>query len=249
MEEYEPHLMMGNVVYAGVDYGEILRRAETEADVVLWDGGNNDTPFYRPDLLITVADPHRPGHELAYYPGEVNFRTADVIVINKMETAGREGIRIVRENIRSVNPKAVVVEAASPLSVDKPELIRGKRVLVVEDGPTLTHGDMQYGAGVIAAEKYGASEIVDPRPWARGTIRETFDKYPKTGKLLPAMGYGERQVSDLEATINAADCDSVVIGTPIDLLKVVRINKPSVRVLYRLQEIGEPTLTQVLEKF
>jgi predicted GTPase len=249
MEEYEPHIMMGNIVYAGVDYGEILRRAEQEADVVLWDGGNNDTPFYKPDLLITVADPHRPGHELAYYPGEVNFRTADVIVINKMETAGREGIRTVRENIRSVNPKAVVVEAASPLSVDKPELIRGKRVLVVEDGPTLTHGEMLYGAGVIAAEKYGASEIVDPRPWAKGTIRGTFDKYPKTGKLLPAMGYGEQQVHDLEATINAAECDAVVIGTPIDLLKVVRINKPAVRVLYRLQEIGEPTLTQVLERF
>jgi predicted GTPase len=249
MEEYEPHIMMGNIVYAGVDYGEILRQAEKEADVVLWDGGNNDTPFYKPDLLITVADPHRPGHELAYYPGEVNFRTADVIVINKMETAGREGIQTVRQNIRAVNPKAVVVEAASPLSVDKPELIRGKRVLVVEDGPTLTHGEMLYGAGVIAAEKYSASEIIDPRPWAKGTIRETYNKYPKTGKLLPAMGYGERQVSDLEATINAADCDAVVIGTPIDLLKVIRINKPAVRVVYRLQEIGEPTLTQVLEKF
>jgi len=249
MEEYEPHLMMGNIVYAGVDYGEILRQAEKEADVVLWDGGNNDTPFYRPDLLITVADPHRPGHELAYYPGEVNFRTADVIVINKMETAGREGIQTVRQNIRSVNPKAVVVEAASPLSVDKPELIRGKRVLVVEDGPTLTHGEMLYGAGVIAAEKYNASEIVDPRPWAKGTIRETYDKYPRTGKLLPAMGYGEQQVKDLEATINAAECDAVVIGTPIDLMKVIRINKPAVRVVYRLQEIGEPTLAQVLEKF
>ena len=249
MEEYEPHLVMGNIVYAGVDYGEILRQAEKEADVVLWDGGNNDTPFYKPDLLITVADPHRPGHELAYFPGEVNFRTADVIVINKMETAGREGIQTVRQNIRAVNPNAVVVEAASPLSVDKPELIRGKRVLVVEDGPTLTHGEMLYGAGVIAAEKYGASEIIDPRPWAKGTIRETYVKYPKTGKLLPAMGYGERQVKDLEATINAADCDTVVIGTPIDLTKVIRLNKPAVRVLYRLQEIGEPTLTQVLEKF
>ena len=249
MEEYEPHIMMGITVYAGVDYGEILRQAEKEADVVLWDGGNNDTPFYKPDLLITVADPHRPGHELAYYPGEVNFRTADVIVINKMETAGREGIQTVRQNIRAVNPNAVVVEAASPLSVDKPELIRGKRVLVVEDGPTLTHGEMLYGAGAIAAEKYGASEIIDPRPWAKGTIRETYDKYPKTGKLLPAMGYGERQVFDLEATINAADCDTVVIGTPIDLTKVIHLNKPAVRVHYRLQEIGEPTLTQVLEKF
>jgi predicted GTPase len=249
MEEYEPHLMMGNVVYAGVDYAEILRRAEKEADVILWDGGNNDTSFYKPDLLITVADPHRPGHELAYYPGEVNFRTADVIVINKMDTAGREGIVTVRRNIRAVNPKAIVIEAASPLSADKPELIRGKRVLVVEDGPTLTHGEMQYGAGVIAAEKYCASEIVDPRPWAKGSIRETYQKYPKTGKLLPAMGYGDEQVADLEATINAADCDAVVIGTPIDLMKIIRIQKPAVRIFYRLQEIGEPTLDQVLEKF
>jgi predicted GTPase len=249
MEEYEPHLLMGNVVYAGVDYADILHLAEKEADVILWDGGNNDTPFYRPNLLITVADPHRPGHELAYYPGEVNFRTADVIVINKMETASREGILTVRQNIRAVNPNAVVVEAASPLTVDKPEMIRGKRVLVVEDGPTLTHGEMLYGAGVLAAEKYNAAALVDPRPWAKGSILEVYQKYSKIGMLLPAMGYDDGQVKDLEATINAADCDTVVIGTPIDLSKVIRINKPAVRVSYRLQEIGEPTLEQVLETF
>jgi predicted GTPase len=248
MEEYEPHLAMGNVVYAGVDYEAILRQAEREADVILWDGGNNDTPFFRPALLITVVDPHRPGHELAYHPGEVNLRTADVIVINKMDTASLEGIETVRRNVRAANPNAVVVEAASPLSMENPEVIRGKRVLVVEDGPTLTHGEMPYGAGVIAAEKFGASALVDPRPWAKGSIAEVYRKYPKIGTLLPAMGYGADQVSDLEATIRAADCDAVVIGTPIDLTKVVRIDKPAVRVQYRLQEIGEPTLAQVLEK-
>ncbi len=249
MEEYEPHIAMGTIVYAGVDYGEILRQAEKEADVILWDGGNNDTSFYRPDLLIVVVDPHRPGHELAYYPGETNLRTADVVVINKMNTADREGIDTVRRNIREVNPKAVVIEAASPLFVDSPETIRGKRVLVVEDGPTLTHGEMTYGAGIVAAEKYGAAEIVDPRPWVKGKIAETFQKYPGIGKLLPAMGYGKEQVLDLQKTINAVDCDAVVIGTPVDLAKVVRIRKPAVRVQYKLQEIGEPTLDDVLKKF
>ena len=249
MEEYEPHLDMGNIVYAGVDYGAILERAEKEADVILWDGGNNDTSFYKPDLLIVVADPHRPGHEMTYYPGETNFRTADVIVINKMDTASREGVETVRQNIRNVNPGAIVIEAASPLFVDDPDIIRGKRVLVVEDGPTLTHGGMKYGAGVMAAEKYGASEIVDPRPWVKGTIAETFEKYPGIGPLLPAMGYGDQQVKDLQKTIDAVDCDAVVIGTPIDLKKVFKINKPAVRVQYKLQEIGEPTLEDVLKDF
>jgi predicted GTPase len=248
-EEYEPHIDMGNVVYAGVDYGDILREAEKEADVILWDGGNNDTSFYRPDLLITVVDPHRPGHEISYHPGEINLRTADVVVINKMDTAAAEGIETVRRNARSANPGAVVIEAASPLSVEHPEAIKGKRVLVIEDGPTLTHGEMPYGAGVIAAKQFGAAEIVDPRPWAAGLIREVYEKYPKIGILLPAMGYGDEQIRDLEATVAAAQCDSVVIGTPIDLTRVMRIDKPSARVRYRLQEIGEPTLDQVLAKF
>jgi predicted GTPase len=249
MEEYEPHLDMGNIVYAGVDYGAILEQAEKEADVILWDGGNNDTSFYKPDLLIVVADPHRSGHELSYYPGETNFRTADVIVINKIETADGEGIQRVRQNIQQINPEAVVIDAASPLVVEDPDVIRGKRVLVIEDGPTLTHGEMKYGAGVMAAKKYGASEIVDPRPWVMGTIAETFEKYPGIGTLLPAMGYGDQQVKDLQATIDAVDCDAVVVGTPIDLKKVVEIKKPAVRVQYKLQEIGEPTLEDVLKDF
>ena len=249
MEEYEPHLDMGNIVYAGVDYGAILEQAEKEADVVLWDGGNNDTSFYKPGLLITVTDPHRAGHEMTYYPGETNLRTADVIVINKMETASSEGIQEVRRNIQMVNPDAVIIEAASPLFVDDPNVIRGKRVLVVEDGPTLTHGEMKYGAGVMAARKYGAAEIVDPRPWVKGTIAETFEKYPEIGHLLPAMGYGEQQVKDLQNTIDAVNCDTVIVGTPIDLQKVVKIKKPAVRVLYKLQEIGEPTLEDVLKDF
>jgi predicted GTPase len=249
MEEYEPHLDMGNIVYAGVDYGAILEQAEKEADVILWDGGNNDTSFYKPDLLIVVADPHRANHELTYYPGETNLRTADVIVINKIDTADLDKIDTVRRNIRSVNPGAVVIEAASPLYVDDPDVIRGKRVLVIEDGPTLTHGEMTYGAGVVAAEKYGAAEIVDPRPWVKGTIAETFQKYPGIGSLLPAMGYGEQQVRDLKETIDAVECDTVVIGTPIDLNKVVEIGKPAVRVRYQLQEIGEPTLDDVLKRF
>ena len=249
MEEYEPHLDMGNIVYAGVDYAGILAQAEQEADVILWDGGNNDTSFYQPDLLIVVVDPHRPGHEMRYYPGETNFRTADVIVINKMETADREDIETVRQNIQRFNPDATVIEAASPVHIEKPEIIRGKRVLVVEDGPTLTHGEMKYGAGVMAARKFGAAEIVDPRPWTKASITETFEKYPSIGPILPAMGYGPQQVKDLQKTIDAVDCDGVVIGTPIDLGKVVKITKPSVRVQYKLQEIGAPTLTDVLERF
>ncbi len=249
MEEYEPHLDMGNIVYAGVDYGAILEQAEKEADVVLWDGGNNDTSFYKPDLLIVVADPHRAGHELEYYPGETNFRTADVIVINKIDTASSEGVDRVRKNIQEFNPNAVVIDAASPLIIEDPSVIRGKKVLVIEDGPTLTHGEMKYGAGVMAAKKYGAAEIVDPRPWVIGTIAETFAKYPGIGPLLPAMGYGEQQVKDLQATIDAVECDAVVVGTPIDLKKVVEIKKPCVRVQYKLQEIGEPTLEDVLKDF
>ncbi len=249
MEEYEPHIDRGTIVYAGVDYGAILEQAEKEADVILWDGGNNDTSFYKPDKLIVVVDPHRPGHELTYYPGETNLRSADVIIINKMDTADSEGINKVRENIRLVNPTAQVVEAASPLTVEDPSIIQGKRVLVVEDGPTLTHGEMKYGAGVVAAQKFGAAEIVDPRPWVKGTIAETFRKYPGIGPLLPAMGYGSQQIKDLQATIDAVDCDTVIIGTPIDLKKIVKINKPAVRVQYKLQEIGEPTLEDILNEF
>jgi len=248
-EEYEPHIDRGTIVYAGVDYGTILEQAEKEADIILWDGGNNDTSFYQPDLNIVVVDPLRPGHEMSYYPGETNLRMADVIIINKIDTAEYDDIEYVRESVREVNPKAIVIDAASPLMVEQPELIRGKRALVVEDGPTLTHGEMGFGAGIVAAEKFGAAEIVDPRPWVVGKIAETFDKYPDIGSLLPAMGYGEQQVADLEKTINAVDCDVVVIGTPIDLRKVVKINKPAVRVRYELQEIGKPDLEDVLKKF
>jgi predicted GTPase len=242
MEEYEPHVVRGNVIYAGVDYEAILREAEKEADVILWDGGNNDFPFYKPDLMVTVVDPHRPGHELNYYPGEVTLRMADIVVINKMDSAGPEGIQQVRESIAKVNPGAVVVDGASPLTVDKPELIKGKRVLVVEDGPTLTHGHMTLGAGTVAARKFGAAELVDPRPFVVGRLAETFEIYPGIGTLLPAMGYGAQQVADLEATINRADCDAVVIATPIDLQRVVKIGKPAVKVGYELQEIGTPNL-------
>jgi predicted GTPase len=249
MEEYEPHIANGTIIYAGVDYEAILREAEKEADVIVWDGGNNDTSFYRPDLTITVADPHRPGHELTYYAGMSNILLADVVVINKVESAARENVDAVRHNVHSVNPDAVIIEAASPVTVDDQSLIRGKRVLVVEDGPTLTHGEMSYGAGVIAAQKFGAKELVDPRPWAVNTISETFKKYPKTGKLLPAMGYGEKQIKDLETTINKVDCDSVVIGTPIDLRRVVKIKKPSIRVRYELAEITKPDLKEILEAF
>jgi len=248
-EEYEPHIVSGTIIYAGVDYEAILREAEKEADVILWDGGNNDLSFYKTDLLITVADPHRPGDELFYYPGEANLRAADVIVINKMDSADSENIQIVRENIQEVNPQAVVIDGASPIFVEDYQQIKGKRVLVVEDGPTLTHGEMTYGAGVVAAEKFGASELVDPRPYTVGTISATFEKYPEIGTLLPAMGYGAQQIKDLEDTINKTDCDLVIIGTPIDLRKLVKINKPAVRVTYELQEIGKPDLEDVLAEF
>ena len=246
-EEYEPHLDNGVIVYAGVDYERILRQAEQEVDVILWDGGNNDFPFYRSDLNIVVADPHRPGHELTYHPGETNVRIADVFVINKVDSASADNVIQVREHLVALNPSAIVIEAASPLFVDNPAEIRGKRVLVVEDGPTLTHGEMAFGAGYLAARRYGAAEIVDPRPYAIGSINATFEKYPKTGKVLPAMGYGSKQTKELEETINAADADLVIIGTPIDLNRIVRLNKPTQRVRYELQEIGVPTLEDVLK--
>jgi len=252
MEEYEPHVVRGNVIYAGVDYEAILRAAEIDpdgCDVILWDGGNNDFPFYTPDLTIAVTDPHRAGHELSYYPGEVVLRIADIVVINKIDTASPEGIQVVRESIEKVNPKAVVIDGASPIRVDDPGVIRGKRVLVVEDGPTLTHGEMKIGAGVVAARKFGAAALVDPRPFTVGRLKETFNIYPEIGTLLPAMGYGKEQLKDLEATINHSDCDSVVIGTPIDLNRIIRIEKPTTRVYYDLQEIGEPNLAGVLEAF
>ncbi len=247
MEEYEPHIVRGSVVYAGVDYGAILEQAEKEADVILWDGGNNDTPFYEPNIHITIVDPLRPGHELEYYPGETNLRMADVVVINKEVEAMAEDIQYVRENIRLVNVHAEIIDAASPIRVEDPEVIQGKRVLVVEDGPTLTHGEMTFGAGVVAADRYGAAEIVDPRPFLKGTLVDTFEKYPEIGELLPAMGYGEQQMKDLEATINSTDCDAVIIGTPIDLRRIISIKKPAVRVFYDLQEIGTPTLEDVLK--
>ncbi|MFQ6615889.1 MAG: cyclic 2,3-diphosphoglycerate synthase [Fidelibacterota bacterium] len=248
MEEYEPHLVQGSVVYAGIDYQAILHRAEREADIVLWDGGNNDLPFYRPDLFIVVVDPHRPGHEVRYHPGETNLRLADVVVINKMNTAAPEDVETVRQNIMRVNPEATVIDAASPVSVDNPTAIEGKRVLVVEDGPTLTHGEMTYGAGTVAANTYGAREIVDPRPWTTGSIRDTFEAYPKIGHLLPAMGYGERQIEDLEITINSAECDLVIIGTPVDLRRIMDIKKPTVRVTYELEELTQPDLEAVLKR-
>jgi predicted GTPase len=252
MEEYEPHLVRGNVIYAGVDYEAIIRAAEQDpggCDVILWDGGNNDFAFYRPDLSIGVVDPHRAGHELSYYPGEVVLRTSDVVVINKMDSASPEGIQVVRESIEKVNPGAIVIDGASPIRVDHPEVIRGKRVLVVEDGPTLTHGEMKIGAGVLAARKFGASELVDPRPFTVGKLSETFKIYPDIGVLLPAMGYGDQQLKDLEATINNTDCDTVIIGTPIDLNRVIQIKKPTTRVYYDLQEIGEPNLAGILDEF
>ena len=245
-EEYEPHLARGMVVYAGVDYERILRQAEAEADVILWDGGNNDLPFFRPDVHIVVADPHRPGHEMTYYPGEANARLADAFVINKVDTAEPEHVLTVRENLRHLQPDAVIVEAASPIFVDDPAAIRGRRVLVVEDGPTLTHGEMAYGAGFVAARRFGAAEIVDPRPYAVGSIRETYAKYPTTGAVLPAMGYGEAQIRELEATINRAEADLVIVATPINLTRLIRVNKPVQRVRYELQEIGRPTLEDVL---
>jgi len=249
-EEYEPHLANGSIVYAGVDYERILRQAEQEVDIILWDGGNNDFSFYVPDLSIVVADPHRPGHEMSYHPGETTARTADVFIINKVDTANPENVIRVRENLRKLNPNATVIEAASPLFVDDPAAIRNRRVLVVEDGPTLTHGEMAYGAAYVAARRFGAAEIVDPRPFAVGSIKATYAKYPTTGQVLPAMGYGREQTEELEETIRNTDADLVLIGTPIDLGRVIRIDKPYQRVRYELQEIGQPTLEDILkEKF
>jgi len=248
-EEYEPHIIQGTVVYAGVDYEVILKEAEKEADVIVWDGGNNDIPFYQPDLHITVVDPHRPGDELCYFPGRTNLLLADVVLINKVDSADYQDIEQVRSNVRTTNPKAILIEAASPIYVDHPQRIRGKRVLVVEDGPTLTHGGMTYGAGVIAAEKFGAKDIIDPRPWVKGEIKKAFETYPEIGALLPALGYDKKQIRDLQKTINAIPCDSVVVGTPIDLTRLLKINKPSVRVRYELDEIGKPDLEDVVDEF
>jgi len=252
MEEYEPHVIRGNVIYAGVDYEAIVQAAEEDpqgCDVVLWDGGNNDFPFYKSDLHVTVVDPHRPGHELTYYPGNVTLRLADVVVINKMDSADAEGVEIVRRNISSQNPDAIVIDGASTLDMDDPSVVRGKRVLVVEDGPTLTHGEMKIGAGVVAAQKFGAAGLVDPRPYIVGRLAETFETYPDIGTVLPAMGYGEQQLKDMETTINKTECDAVVIGTPIDLNRIIKINKPNTRVYYNLQEIGRPNFTGVLDDF
>jgi len=246
-EEYEPHIDNGVIVYAGVDYEAILRQAEKEVDIVLWDGGNNDFSFYQPDLSIVVADPHRPGHEKEFHPGETNVRDADVFVINKVDTAEYENVIAVRNSLHELNPEAVIIEAASPLFVDDPDAIRGKRVLVIEDGPTLTHGGMKYGAGWVAAQRFGAAEIVDPRPFAVGSIHDTYVKYPNTGTILPAMGYGDQMVKDLEMTINAADVDLVISATPIDLTRIIKVNKPMQRVRYELQEIGQPSLEEILK--
>lgn len=248
-EEYEPHIRNGAIVYAGVDYEAILREAEKEAEVILWDGGNNDFPFIESNMEIVVTDPHRQGHELKYHPGETNFRRAKCIVINKIDTAENEKINLLRENIRRINPDAVIVEAASPIFLHDGSQIRGKRVFVIEDGPTLTHGEMSYGAGVVAAMKYGAKELVDPREFAVGSIGETYKRYPQIGKILPAMGYGEKQIKELEETINRSNADLVIVATPIDLGKVLRLNKPFLRVFYELQEIGTPTLEDVLKDF
>lgn len=245
-EEYEPHIARGVVVYAGVDYAQILAEAEKEADVIIWDGGNNDMSFFRADLYLTVVDPHRPGHELLYHPGEANLRLADAVIINKIDTADNAAIQTVRDNIFKVNPRATVIEAASPISVEQGELLRGKKVLVIEDGPTLTHGEMPFGAGVITAEKYGAGELIDPRPYAVGSIKDTFSKYPHIGPLLPAMGYGARQTAELEKTINSSGADIVLVATPIDIRRVLRIDKPAIRLSYELQEIGKPRLRDVL---
>ena len=247
-EEYEPMINMGVILYAGVDYGQILEQAEKEADVITWDGGNNDFSFYKPDLLITLVDPLRPGHEISYYPGETNLRMSDVVIINKVVTADYDDVEEVRDNIMAVNPDAIIIEAASPLTVDDMDIIKGKRVIVVEDGPTVTHGDMPFGAGYVAARKAGAI-IVDPRPFAVGSIKETFEKYTHLEDVLPAMGYGEIQMKELEKTINKADVDAIVIGTPIDLGKLIKINKPNTRVRYDLQEIGRPNLEDILSEF
>jgi predicted GTPase len=248
-EEYEPHIDNGIIVYAGVDYEKILREAEEEADVIVWDGGNNDMPFYKPDLNIVVADPHRAGHELTYYPGETNLRMANIVIINKVDTADPLKVKQVRENTKTVNPNATVLEATSPITAENPEAVRGKRVLAIEDGPTITHGGMPYGAGVIFAKKFGASELVDPRPFAVGSIREAYKKYPHLGAVLPALGYGEKQVAELKETIDRTLCDVVVIGTPIDLRRVIAINKPTVRVKYELEVLGPVSLEQILGEF
>lgn len=252
MEEYEPHITRGNVIYAGVDYEAIVRQAEKEADVILWDGGNNDMSFYKSDLTITVVDPHRPGHELMYYPGMTNVLLADIVVINKVDSAKPENIKAVKESVMKLNPNAKIVKAASPISLDKKDdykYIKGKRVLVIEDGPTLTHGEMKYGAGILAAQKFGAKEIIDPRKYAVKSIEDTYKKYPGIGTLLPAMGYGDKQIKDLETTINKVPCDAVIIATPIDLRRLVKINKPSVRVIYDLQEIGHPDLSDLIPSY
>ena len=248
-EEYEPHIDRGNVVYAGVDYGLILKQAEQEAEVIVWDGGNNDFPFYRPDLFVVLVDPHRPGHELGFYPGYTCLSLADVVVVNKQDTARPDDIEMVKHNAHMVNPSAVMVNANSPITVEKPEIIEGKRVLVVEDGPTLTHGGLEYGAGTVAARKFGAAEIIDPRPYLKGSLEETFRTYPRIGPLLPAMGYGDKQVADLERTIAAVPCDAVILGTPIDLTRILKIEQPHVRVRYELEEIGQPDLEKVLKDF
>ncbi|MGY5854475.1 MAG: cyclic 2,3-diphosphoglycerate synthase, partial [Candidatus Thorarchaeota archaeon] len=247
-EEYEPMINMGVILYAGVDYEKIIRQAEEEADVITWDGGNNDFSFYKPDLLIVITDPHRPGHEISYYPGETNLRMADVVIINKIATADYEDVEEVRENIMDANPTAVIIDAASPLGIEDMDAIRGKRVIVVEDGPTVTHGDMPYGAGYIAARKAGAI-VVDPRPFAVGSIKDTFEKYYHLQDVLPAMGYGKKQMDELQKTINNSDVEAIVIGTPIDLARIIKIDKPSIRVKYDLQEIGRPNLDDVLSKF
>ncbi len=249
MEEYEPHIVENGVIYAGVDYLDILRQAEKEADIIVWDGGNNDTPFYKPDMTITVVDPHRPGHELSYYPGTTNVRLADVIVVNKVDSATAANVDAVVANVKSLNPKARIILANSPITVDDPGVINGKRVLVIEDGPTLTHGEMKFGAGVLAARQFGASEIIDPRPYAVRSIAATYEKYPGTGALLPAMGYGEEQLKDLEATISQVPCDAVIIGTPIDLRRIVAIRQPSTRVQYSLAEKTRPDLAELLDEF
>ncbi len=249
MEEYEPHIVEGTIIYAGVDYEAILRQAEKEADVIVWDGGNNDMSFYRADLTITVVDPHRVGHELTYYPGETNVRLADVIVVNKVDSASRENVATVIANVGLINPGATIIQANSTITVDDESLLRGKDVLVVEDGPTLTHGEMQFGAGTIAAKMFGARAIIDPRPYAVGSIAATYAKYPRTGTVLPAMGYGAEQIRDLETTINAVPCDTVVIGTPIDLRRVLTIARPSVRVNYALEEVTTPDIPAVLDEF
>jgi predicted GTPase len=248
-EEYEPHILEGNIVYAGVDYEKILRAAEKEADVILWDGGNNDLPFYKPDLNIVVADPHRPGNELSYYPGETNARMGDIVVINKVDSAPPENVRQVRENIKQLNPSATIIETASRIQVDNPSLIKGRRVLVVEDGPTVTHGQMSESVGAIAAREYGASELVDPRPFAVGSIKQTYEQYPHIGHVLPALGYGAKQVKELELTIRNIPCDSLVIGTPIDIRRIMKVDKPAARVRYEMREVTEPTIEELLSKF